>query len=145
MMDEYMCPNCVTPWKCNGPHILEHELPAGAETPQGPERIWLQDCGDSHEGPQLEDVTWCADQINDDDTEYIRADVHRALLQSVTRERDRHMEAAKALEKDAARFRYLQDLPASKAQAFFWNWSSRRERSRAIDSAMSSTGEGSVK
>ncbi len=21
--DEYMCPNCVTPWKCNGPHLLE--------------------------------------------------------------------------------------------------------------------------
>lgn len=21
--DEYMCPNCVTPWKCNGPHIPE--------------------------------------------------------------------------------------------------------------------------
>ncbi len=20
-VDEYMCPNCVTPWKCNGPHI----------------------------------------------------------------------------------------------------------------------------
>lgn len=20
---EYMCPNCVTPWKCNGPHIAE--------------------------------------------------------------------------------------------------------------------------
>ena len=20
---EYMCPNCVTPWKCNGPHIPE--------------------------------------------------------------------------------------------------------------------------
>ena len=20
---EYMCPNCVTPWKCNGPHIDE--------------------------------------------------------------------------------------------------------------------------
>lgn len=19
---EYMCPNCVTPWKCNGPHLL---------------------------------------------------------------------------------------------------------------------------
>ena len=18
---DYMCPNCVTPWKCNGPHI----------------------------------------------------------------------------------------------------------------------------
>ena len=26
MMDEdYMCPNCVTPWKCNGPHIEETE------------------------------------------------------------------------------------------------------------------------
>lgn len=21
LLDEYMCPNCVTPWKCNGPHI----------------------------------------------------------------------------------------------------------------------------
>jgi len=20
---EYMCPNCLTPWKCNGPHIEE--------------------------------------------------------------------------------------------------------------------------
>lgn len=20
---DYMCPNCVTPWKCNGPHIPE--------------------------------------------------------------------------------------------------------------------------
>lgn len=25
--DEYMCPFCVTPWKCNGPHIAEDELP----------------------------------------------------------------------------------------------------------------------
>ena len=23
MTDEYMCPNCVTPWKCNGPHVPE--------------------------------------------------------------------------------------------------------------------------
>ena len=22
---DYMCPNCVTPWKCNGPHIPEGE------------------------------------------------------------------------------------------------------------------------
>jgi hypothetical protein len=22
--DEYMCPNCVTPWKCNGPHEIEN-------------------------------------------------------------------------------------------------------------------------
>lgn len=23
-----MCPNCVTPWKCNGPHFAELECPA---------------------------------------------------------------------------------------------------------------------
>jgi hypothetical protein len=23
--DEYMCPNCVTPWKCNGPHLADDE------------------------------------------------------------------------------------------------------------------------
>ena len=22
-LEETMCPNCVTPWKCNGPHINE--------------------------------------------------------------------------------------------------------------------------
>ena len=22
---DYMCPNCLTPWKCNWPHILEPE------------------------------------------------------------------------------------------------------------------------
>lgn len=25
-LDEYMCPNCVTPWKCNGPHILDESM-----------------------------------------------------------------------------------------------------------------------
>ena len=24
-----MCPNCVTPWKCNGPHVLPHADPRG--------------------------------------------------------------------------------------------------------------------
>ena len=23
--DDYMCPNCVTPWKCNGPHLPNPE------------------------------------------------------------------------------------------------------------------------
>lgn len=22
---DYMCPNCVTPWKCNGPHLSPGE------------------------------------------------------------------------------------------------------------------------
>ena len=26
MSEDYMCPFCVTPWKCNGPHIDEYEL-----------------------------------------------------------------------------------------------------------------------
>jgi hypothetical protein len=24
---DYMCPFCVTPWKCNGPHIEPHDEP----------------------------------------------------------------------------------------------------------------------
>jgi hypothetical protein len=27
---EYLCPNCVTPWKCNGPHIPEPAIPPEA-------------------------------------------------------------------------------------------------------------------
>lgn len=26
MSDEYMCPFCVTPWKCNGPHIEPEDM-----------------------------------------------------------------------------------------------------------------------
>lgn len=22
--EDYMCPNCVTPWKCNGPHLMRN-------------------------------------------------------------------------------------------------------------------------
>ena len=43
---------------------------------EAPERIWLQDDGDW----QLYDhgdehVTWCQDKVNDNDTEYVRADL----------------------------------------------------------------------
>jgi hypothetical protein len=24
---DYMCPNCLTPWKCNGPHTPQEETP----------------------------------------------------------------------------------------------------------------------
>lgn len=30
--DEEMCPNCVTPWKCNGPHIPPHSAERGSES-----------------------------------------------------------------------------------------------------------------
>ena len=26
MSDEYMCPFCVNPWKCNGPHIEPEDM-----------------------------------------------------------------------------------------------------------------------
>lgn len=44
-----------------------------ADQNNAPERIWLQDAI----GPEY-DRTWCAEQINDDDTLYIRADLARA-------------------------------------------------------------------
>jgi hypothetical protein len=40
-------------------------------------------------------------------------------------------------ERDAARFQYLQNCDPVVAQAYFWRYSSRRERRKAIDVAMS--------
>ncbi|MGI9142244.1 MAG: hypothetical protein ACR2IJ_03535 [Fluviibacter sp.] len=40
------------------------------------------------------------------------------------------------LEADAARFEYLQNIPVIEAQSFFWNYSSRKRRAKAIDDAM---------
>lgn len=40
------------------------------------------------------------------------------------------------LEKDAARFRHLQNIDPKNAQAFFWTYSSRTERRKAIDADM---------
>ena len=31
MTDDYLCPNCCTPWKCNGPHIPEPAPQPSAE------------------------------------------------------------------------------------------------------------------
>lgn len=25
-LEDEMCPNCVTPWKCNGPHLIGEEM-----------------------------------------------------------------------------------------------------------------------
>ena len=46
-----------------------------------------------------------------------------------------------AQEPDAARFRYLQNILARDAQAFFWNHSSRKQRAAAIDAAMLKEGK----
>lgn len=45
-----------------------------------PKRIWLQHDPENDGGPfnEAHEVTWCADKINDNDIEYVRADLHRA-------------------------------------------------------------------
>jgi hypothetical protein len=40
------------------------------------------------------------------------------------------------INRDAARFQFLQNLPAVEAQVFFWNYTSRKQRAEAIDKAM---------
>lgn len=40
------------------------------------------------------------------------------------------------LERDAARFRHLQSIDRKEAQAFFWHFESRKQRAKAIDTAM---------
>ena len=33
-----MCPNCITPWKCNGPHVLGPDTPP--DDPHEPGEDW---------------------------------------------------------------------------------------------------------
>ena len=46
----------------------------------------------------------------------------------------------KATIRDAERFRFLQNLPVVQAQAYFWNYSSRKQRAAAIDEDMNESG-----
>ena len=43
------------------------------------ERIWLQSEENSITDPAYEGRTWCRDSVNEDDTEYVRADLFAAL------------------------------------------------------------------
>lgn len=47
----------------------------------------------------------------------------------------------KQLEADAARYQYLQNISAAESQAYFWNYMSRTERSKAIDKAIKEQGK----
>ena len=51
------------------------------------------------------------------------------------------LKARTVQERDAARFRYLQNIPVLYAQAFFWNHSSRKQRAATIDAAMRKEGK----
>ena len=50
-----------------------------------PELIWLQDDGD-YKGAvaSLSELTWCVNQINENDTEYVRADLCDPQYERVT-------------------------------------------------------------
>jgi hypothetical protein len=70
------------------PKLLQH---MGMACPTAPERIWLQVDPEPEEDGQPEwpshpyvrdDVTWCADKINNTDTLYIRADKVVELLRA---------------------------------------------------------------
>lgn len=60
------------------------------DTSTAPERIWLQ--LDIENGQPLEDATWCADQIEDYDAEYVRADI----AHDIAAERDKWEDATHA-------------------------------------------------
>jgi hypothetical protein len=45
-----------------------------------------------------------------------------------------------ALRKDAERFNYLQNAAPLRAQQFFWNYSSRKQRAEAIDKEIAALG-----
>jgi hypothetical protein len=58
---EYLCPNCVTPWKCNGPHIPE---PAQRDERAEYERHMslinpCKDVFDEHQCERIMQLTWC--------------------------------------------------------------------------------------
>lgn len=50
---------------------------------EAPKRIWLQIPIMDEEYTSTEDITWCSDIINDDDTEYVRADEIERLQQRI--------------------------------------------------------------
>jgi hypothetical protein len=61
MMNEYMCPNCVTPWKCNGPHIPEYAKYATEEEIECPCcKDWFSLCDDPNHTNSLLMCAFCA-------------------------------------------------------------------------------------
>ena len=64
--------------------MTETSKEAIAEIIDAPDRIWLQDDGDySKARLAIGDLTWYEDQINDADTEYVRADLHAEAIEAI--------------------------------------------------------------
>lgn len=70
-------------------------------------------------------MTVTTEQIAEQISESVRLSMHNAVAKAVD-----------SVQRDAERFRFLQNLDPVEAQAFFWNWSGRRNRAKAIDRAI---------
>jgi hypothetical protein len=64
--------------------------PMGLVETKAPERIYLQDgcddpdCMEGLANGAYQGVTWCTDRIHDNDTQYVRADIHAAEIERLT-------------------------------------------------------------
>lgn len=88
-----------------------------------PERILLQ-YGDIESDviqPDYEGATWCVDQINDEDTKYLRADIHErevaALTTHLEAEIDSHIASRKSLRERADALEAELDAAKSSVQS----------------------------
>ncbi|HHA1753093.1 TPA: DUF551 domain-containing protein [Enterobacter kobei] len=53
----------------------EGTIPANTPCKEAPEHIWLQTAGVWPENGEFSELTWCSDNLHEDDTLYVRADV----------------------------------------------------------------------
>jgi len=58
VLNEYMCPNCLTPWPCNGPHISEEIVTEEFECPCC--KDWFTPCDDVTHTNELHMCAFCA-------------------------------------------------------------------------------------
>lgn len=79
-----------------------------------PENIWLQIDPEAEQFDWWDAQTWCSDQINDTDLEYVRADVVESPRQQL---------AAKQAEVDALMLEYC---PSEMSQEQLDNWAAHQ-------------------
>jgi hypothetical protein len=85
-MAEYMCPNCVTPWKCNGPHIPESSA-AQVPSQKGTDETGGAANPASAAGPTPRtDAFWKQAYFDDDE--------YQAKLRTLCRQLERELAAA---------------------------------------------------
>lgn len=73
------------------------------------ERIYLQIDGEGFDDTQyLGDITWCQDAINENDVEYIRADVVQEQIASLESERDKQAKVIEIVGRQLRRLTWVE-------------------------------------